>query len=503
MSARDVQERYRRVLDRGAELADLTSAEALLGWDQETKMPKKGVEGRSRVSATLAGLSHDKMTDPRLREDLEALSGNGGGLDPDARALVKEFLRLADRAARVPGDLVREMAELESVAAARWAEAREAKDFDRFAPFLERVVALKRRQAEALGYEDEPYDALLENFEPGVLTLDAARTLNALRDFLVPVVRRIVDQEGPDASLLAGPYDAALQDLFGREVIAAMGFDMEAGRLDLSAHPFTSGIHLGDVRLTTRYKDDLSVGLFGTIHEAGHGLYEQNLPADHRRDPLGQATSLGLHESQSRLWENMVGRGRPFWTHFYGRLRALFPDRLGNVPLEAFYRAVNVVRPSFVRIEADEVTYNLHIIVRFELERAILSGDVEARDLPEAWNAKVREYLGIVPPTPDLGVLQDIHWSMGLVGYFPTYTLGNLYGAQLFEAALRDVPDLEDRIARGDLLTLRDWLVENVHRWGRRHRAVEVVERVSGKPFTIDAFSSYVKRKYGEIYDLS
>ncbi len=497
-----VRHRYERVLERGQELADLNSAGALVGWDQETKMPRKGIEGRSHVSATLAGILHDKITDPVLGEDLAILAADTGELQEEARALVREFRRIADRETRVPRDLVRALAEAQAKSTAAWAEARKANDFDAFLPHLTGIIRLKREHAEALGYADEPYDALLEDYEPGTSTATVAGILGDLRDELVPLVRSIAESNGPDNGLLAGPYDLERQDTFGREVVAAMGFDLEAGRLDLSEHPFTSGIHAGDVRLTTRYKDDLGVGLFGTIHEAGHGLYEQNLSPANRRNPLGHATSLGMHESQSRMWENMVGRGRPFWKHFFPRLRELFPERLVGTDPDTFYRAVNRVEPSLIRIEADEISYNLHIVIRFELEREFLSNRLQAVDLPEAWNAKYSRYLGITPPSPDVGVMQDIHWAAGLVGYFPTYSLGNLYAAQLYEAATRDIADLEERIAGGDLLPLRDWLVENVHRWGRTYSALELIERVTGRPFSAAAFKNYIRSKFGELYPL-
>ena len=491
-------------MERAAELADLESAASLLGWDQETKMPSKGVTGRSRVFATMAGVIHERFTAPQLGDDLAALVSDPDGLDDTERAQVLELNRLHERAARVPGDLVRKVAETQSKTTAVWAEARSNNDFDSFAPLLGEMYNLKRKVADALGYESDPYDALLEEYEPGARIEDVAATLNELRDFLVPLVHEIVeDGPPPNTELTAGPFDEATQHKLGRELVAAMGFDMDAGRLDVSNHPFTSGVHEGDTRLTTRYKKDLTVGLFGTLHEAGHGLYEQNLATDLRRTPLGPATSLGVHESQSRLWENLVGRGRSFWVHFYPRLQELFPQQVGSASLDDFYRAINTVRPSFIRIEADEVTYNLHIILRVELERELISGNLDVKDVPEAWNAKVQEYLGITPPSPDLGVLQDIHWAAGHIGYFATYSLGNLYASQFYDAAKRDIPDLEARIEQGDLLVLRDWLVENVHCWGRRHSAEELVKRATGEPLSAAAFKRYLKAKFGSLYGLS
>jgi carboxypeptidase Taq len=504
MSSPTTKDRYQHVMARAAELADLESAGALLGWDQETFMPKGGADGRSQVSSTLAGVIHQKLTHPGLREDIDALDDGMDGLDDTARAQVQELARLSRRAAKVPERLVMEMAQTQSKATWVWAEARERKDYPAFAPYLEKIYGLKREAAEAIGYEEEPYEALLDEYEPGAKVSDIARTLAEVRDFLIPMVKAITDSgRKPDPKLLAGPYDTQRQDAFGREIVAAMGFDMGSGRLDLSAHPFTSGIHAGDVRLTTRYKDDLSVGLFGTMHEAGHGIYEQNLPAEHRRTPIGTSTSLGIHESQSRMWENLVGRSMPFWTHFYPKLQALFPEHLGSASLDEFYRAINTVQPSFIRIEADEVTYNLHIILRFELERELLSGKLAVKNLPEAWNQRFERYLGLTPPTPDLGVMQDIHWASGYIGYFPTYTLGNLYASQLYEAAVRDVPGLEQGFTQGNLIPLRDWLVEHVHRWGRRYSTAELVERATGRGPTGEPFTRYLKAKFGPLYGLS
>lgn len=492
---------YAHLMQRAAELADLGSAEGLLGWDQETKMPRKGADGRAHVSATLAGVVHEKLIDPALLDGLQQLHGNG--LGETERAQIAELHRVVDRQKRIPGDLVRAVAEIQSRATSVWVDCRPRNDFKTFAPLLEEVVRLKRRVAEAVGFEDDPYDALLDEYEPGAKVDRIAAVLSELREFLVPVVQEIADRNVPRPDLLDGPFDREKQDAFGRQVVEAMGFDLEAGRLDLSAHPFTSGIHAGDTRLTTRYAANLATGLFGTMHEAGHGLYEQNLPERFRRTPLGSAASLGIHESQSRLWENMVGRGRAMWAHFFPRLQEQFPERLKDVDLDTFHRAVNDVRRSLIRIESDEVTYNLHIVVRFELERALISGDLPVADLPGAWNEKFNEYLGITPPDLSSGVMQDIHWAAGLIGYFPTYSLGNLYAAQLYDAAVRGVPALEDHIARGNLIPLRDWLVEHVHRWGRLHGADDLVTRATGGPLDLEYFKRYVRAKFGPLYNLS
>jgi len=494
--------RYRNFLARAAELSDLESAVALVGWDQETMMPEKGILGRAPLAATLAGVLHEKMTAPALADDIEALEREKGELGEQGAAQVRELARLHRRAKNVPGDLVRAVAETTSKATAVWQRARADKDYPTFAPLLEEMIRLKRSVADAIGFKDDPYDPLLDEYEPGAKTKDVARTLEDVREFLVPIVKAIGERPKPKSDFLEKGYDKPLQDQFGRELIKAMGFDMEAGRLDLSAHPFTSGIHRGDTRLTIRYHDDFSTGVWGNLHEAGHGLYEQNLSGELRRTPIGPACSLGVHESQSRLWENLVGRSRNFWKANFPRAQQVFPERLGKVSLEDFYRAMNLVEPSFIRTEADEVTYNLHIILRFEIERDLISGRVTVKDLPELWNSKFKTFFGLVPPDVALGVLQDIHWAAGYVGYFPTYCLGNIYASQFYAAAKRDIPELDAQIGRGDLLTLRDWLVEKVHRWGRTYPSPELIRHATGRDPSTDDFKAYIRTKFGELYSL-
>ena len=386
-----------------------------------------------------------------------------------------------------------------------WIEAREKSDFALFLPWLEKIVALKKEVAERVGYEGAMYNALLDEYEPYARAEEIAPVFAQLKEQLVPLVEQITATgKYPARGVLDQEYPIEQQELLGQQVLADMGFDMEAGRLDLAVHPFCAGTSRDDVRLTTRYSADWLPGsLFGTIHEAGHGLYEQGLPADAIGTPAGASVSLGIHESQSRLWENMVGRSKAFWTHYLPKLRALFPQQLSAVDLDAFYAAVNQVEPSLIRVEADEVTYNLHILLRFELECDLIEGRVAVAELPEVWNERMEQYLGIRPPDDALGVLQDTHWSCGLLGYFPTYTLGNLYAAQFFHQAHQDLPDLEAQIAQGELGPLKTWLNEKIHARGARATASELVEEVTGAKLSADYFIDYLWEKFGALYGLS
>lgn len=494
-------------------IAHLSSAASVLSWDQETYMPAGGGEARADQLATLQGLAHERLTSP----ETEALLGKwldlktGAPLDarenawaPPARALLRETWRDYTKARQLPNEFVRRLGKTCSLAQQVWAEARTRNDFALFLPHLKTVVALKKEEAGYRGPAATPYDTLLDLYEPGATVRRLTPLFAALKASLVPLLERIVRSPvKPDCSIVARGYDVNRQIEFGKMVLAAMGYDMTRGRLDLSAHPFTTSFHPTDVRVTTRVSEqDFTGSLFSCIHEGGHGLYEQGLPAAHYGTPLGEAVSLGIHESQSRLWENCVGRSRPFWRHFYPLLQNAFPEQLRDVRPDSFYAAVNRVEPSFIRTEADELTYNLHIMVRFEIELDLMEDRAHVEDLPQLWRDKMRSYLGIEPPTDREGVLQDVHWSLGAVGYFPTYTLGNLYAAQFYSQAERDIPGLQARIAAGDLLPLKSWLAEHIHRWGRTYQADELARRVTGEPLNPDHFVSYLERKYGEIYQL-
>lgn len=484
-------------------IVDLRAAAGLLGWDQETHMPPEGAEARANQLATLARIVHRMFASPDTRSLLEAAE-QAGPYDPDSdeAGLVRITRRDFDKITKLPTEFVAERARARAISTQVWREARPTNDFAAFRPRLETMVDFARREADYLGYTDHPYDALLDNFEPGMTANEVRALFGRLREVIVPFVRSIV-QRGPvvDAAFLSQDYDEAGQERFGLEVAQAFGYDLCRGRLDRSPHPFASGFSQKDVRITTRYRrDDPMSAIFGIFHEAGHAMYEQGVDPALERTPLSRGTSLGVHESQSRMWENLVGRSRGFWRHFLPRLQDVFPDQLRDIEVETFYRAVNIVRPDLIRVEADEATYNLHIMLRFDLELALLEGALKTADLPDAWNAKMQEYLGITPPDDRDGVMQDIHWSGGAIGYFPTYTLGNVISVQLFEAAVRAAPAIPEEIGRGQFGSLLSWLREHVHRHGRKFFAKDLIKRATGAELSPEPYLSYLQQKFGEIY---
>ncbi|MBN9519283.1 carboxypeptidase M32 [bacterium] len=495
---------YADLVRRSKELGVLGSCAGVLGWDQQTYMPTKGAALRGEQMAFLAGLAHSKATDPKVGELLAAVEGSELVRDPeaDAAANVRELRRAYDRATKIPAALVEELARVTTAAQQAWQEAKAKNDFPAFRPHLEKVVALKRQEAQAVGYTDHPYNALLDEYEPGATVAEVREVFAGLTRELVPLIKAIGDSgKKPDRSVLERDYPVERQKVFAEAAAVAFGFDFAAGRLDTTAHPFCSGFGPGDCRITTRYNPRFfSEAFFGVLHETGHALYEQNLPADHFGTPLGAACSLGIHESQSRLWENQVGRGKPFWGHFFPRLQQTFPAALAGVEFERFYFAVNEVKPSFIRVEADEATYNLHVALRFELELALVSGDLPVADLPGAWNERFKALLGLDVPDDARGCLQDIHWSFGGIGYFPTYTLGNLYAAQLMTAARRDLTGLDDDFHRGEFGRLKSWLGEKIHRHGQRFRAGELCRRATGEALSARHFASYLNEKFGPLY---
>jgi carboxypeptidase Taq len=497
---------YSELIRRTREASLLGSCAGVLGWDERTYLPTNGAAFRSEQMALLARLGHEMITGPEIGELLGRVEGTGLVVDPesDAAVNVREIRRTYDRAVKVPKELVEELARVTTRAQGEWAAARKAKDFGRFRPWLEKIVGLKRQEADAIGYSSNPYDALLDEYEPGATAGEITNLFTALAADLVPLVQAISSSKrAPNRDILTREFPVEKQEAFGRAAAAAVGFDFQSGRLDTTTHPFCSGIGPGDCRITTRYNPRFfNESFFGILHESGHGIYEQNLPAEHHGTPLGTAASLGVHESQSRLWENQVGRGRPFWEHFLPKAREAFPAALGDVRLDDFLFAVNDVRPSFIRVEADEATYNLHIILRFELEQGLLTGDVPVADLPAAWNDKFQAMFGLTPPDDAAGCLQDIHWSFGGLGYFPTYTLGNLYAAQFMARARTDLPGLDDDFRRGEFGRLKEWLTEKIHRQGQRYRANEMCRRITGQSLDHRPFISYLRDKFAPLYGL-
>lgn len=501
-----IEETYTLLCNHIREAKMLESIQELLDWDERTKMPAANGSYRADQSAYIAGLVHQKQTAPVVGEWLSMLNESSLATDPvsDTGAVIKNLQHDYEKKTRLPQALVEELTRTGVQGQQVWVAARKANDFAAFRPILEKMVSLKKQEAAALGYITTPYDPLLDDYEPGESTANITRVLAELRDALVPLVQAISESKvRPNVSLLASTYPKESQELFGKFAATKIGFDFQAGRLDVTDHPFCAGLGPGDVRLTTRYDEHaFSDGFFSILHEAGHGIYDQGLPRESFGLPTGEYVSLGIHESQSRMWENQVGRSRAFWDFFFPYAQQAFTEALQNVSVSEFYAAINDSRPSLIRVESDEVTYNLHILIRFELEKALLENDLQVADLPTAWQEKYREYLGVVSPTDADGVLQDVHWSAGLFGYFPTYALGNLYAAQFFAQAKQDLGDLDAQFRRGEFSNLREWLRQNIHMHGRRYTPAQLAERITGKPLTHRALIEHLTAKYGELYGL-
>jgi carboxypeptidase Taq len=500
------KQKYDELIKRSKEVNVIGTCAGVLGWDEQTNMPRAGAAHRAEQSAFLRGLGHEKFTDPKLGELLTELEKTSLMDDEfsDEAVNIRELRHDYDLAVKIPKELVEELSRTRILAQAAWVEARSKSEFSIFQPLLEKVIELKKKEADCLGYEKEPYDALLDEYEPGMSAEAVKNVFDSFKDELIELVGKIADApKKPDISILERHYDVERQKVFSQAAAAAIGYDFSIGRLDVTAHPFTTGLGPNDVRITTRYNPNhLGQALFGTLHEAGHGIYNQNLDSAHYGTPRGSSVSLGIHESQSRMWENHVGRGRAFWKHFFPRAKQVFPDVLADVAFDDFFFAINDVRPSFIRVESDEVTYNLHILIRFEIELAFLRGDLAVKDIPSVWNEKIKQYLGITPANDAEGCLQDIHWSMGAIGYFPTYTLGNLYSAQFYAKATEEIDGLEDQFAVGNFTNLKNWLTEKIHMHGCRYRAEKLVEVVTGKPLSHEYSMNYLKNKFGELYGI-
>lgn len=490
--------RYARIID---------SISSHLDWDQETYMPPAAAGIRSEQLKVLAGLAHRAKTHPSLKKALSKLieikTGKitAKGLSTPQKAAVRLWRRDYLQETCLPASFVEEYAQLTSQAVEAWRAAKEQDSFPAFAPFLEKIISMNRKKADYLGYEKHPYDALMDLFEPGATSVEISEVFSDLRKSIKDLLKKITSAKQVDDSFLYGKFDKNKQMEFSYVLMDAIGYDRSKGRLDLSAHPFSASSHPTDSRITSKiHHDSLMSHLSAVLHECGHSLYEMGLPEEHYGSPLGESVSLGLHESQSRWWETRIGLSKPFWEHFLPPLKKTFPKHLDHINLEVFYRAINKVEPSFIRIEADEVTYSLHVILRYELEKALIEGSLSVSEIPEAWNAKMQDLLGITPPNNAKGCLQDIHWAGGAFGYFPTYTLGNLYASQLFTTFEKQQANWQKRVAQGELLFIKDWLNNNVHHYGRQYNSKELLKHVTGKEFSAEAYITYLKNKYKNIY---
>lgn len=501
----EAQNAYDNLLAWSRELARLGSAMAVLGWDQRTFIPAKGHPERAEQLAVLSRIVHGKGTDPRVGDWLAAVEGSDLAAEEfgDVAVNVREWRRSYDRTVKIPEDLAVALTRATSMAEAAWEKTRPANDWSSFKPHLAEVIALMTEKAQAVGLPEggaETYDALLDDFEPGMTAAQLEPVFAALKEPTVALLDKLKGGSSPDDSVLKRSFAVADQERFGKAVAARLGYDFSGGRLDVTAHPFSTNIAPGDTRITTRYSEtDFADAFFGVVHETGHALYSQGQPAAHFGTPRGQSVSLGIHESQSRLWENFVARSAGFWKHFYPTAQAFFPA-LAGVGEKDFVAAVNKVEPGFIRVQADEVTYNLHVLARFQLELALFRGEVSVDDLPEAWQAAYRELLGIAPKDVASGAMQDVHWSAGLFGYFPTYTLGNLYAAMFYTKAKEDLGDLEAQFAAGDFASLLGWLRENIHTNGRRYSAPRLVREVTGRDLDPSDLITHLETKFSRVY---
>lgn len=508
-------QKYDKLLKAAAPVFDLCASIDLLEWDQQTYMPPGGAEGRALQIATLSRMAHELFTSDDFAATLEAAEAEVADLDPDADEprVVRRMRRDLDKSRRVSADWVEESETAFRRSFGAWVVARKASDFNSFRPHLERMLELKQQYVSFFEPYESPYDPLLDDYEPGLKSTTVKAMFDQLRETQVPLVEAISARaDSVDDSFLRQPFDDQKQWDFGLRVIRDVGYDFQRGRQDKAPHPFSISFSRNDVRITNRINSNFfGPTLFGSMHEAGHAMYNQGISPSLDRIPIlsgstlesSHHASLGVHESQSRMLENLVGRSRAFWKAYYPKLQAVFPTQLGGVDGERFYRAINRVKPSLIRVEADEATYNLHIMLRFDIESGLIEGRIDTADLPEIWNAKMQEYFGLTPPNDAQGVLQDIHWADGYVGYFPTYTIGNLMASQLWQALIKQVPDIEEQIAAGEFEPLVSWLREQVHRHGGKYEPMELLERITGEALNAQPYLTYLTDKYGEIYELS
>jgi len=493
---------YNKLKSNLEKIADLNNAISVLHWDQEVNLPENGSSIRSRQLATLSGIAHEQFTNNEMGDLLNELNVKNG-LNDRQRANVNETLKAYQKQRKLPKVFVEKMSESISKAYFAWHKAKEASDFKLFENELKDLVGLAVEKAELLGFEDHIYDALLDEYEPGLKAKEVTIIFEDVKKQLVDFVAKIAAQPQVNDDWLYKTYNKQKQWDFGIDLLTQMGYDFKSGRQDLSAHPFTTSFGPSDVRVTTRINEsDFKEMTWSCIHEGGHALYEQGLLLADYGLPTGEAISLGIHESQSRLYENNIGRSLPYWKHNYSKLQQLFPSNLNGVSLDDFYRSINKVEPSLIRTGADELTYHFHVLIRFEIEKALIEGSIAVAELPEVWNEKYKQYLNITVPNDAEGVLQDIHWSHGSFGYFPTYSIGSFYAAQFFDKAKEDMPNLVNEIEQGKLSNLLTWLRENIHQYGKMYSADELCKKVTGNSLNFDHFMNYAKEKYGYIYNL-
>lgn len=506
MTAATFEQKLTNFKDYLKKMKSYEEAIGLLYWDMRTGAPKKGIATRSEVVGVLSGEHFAMAVSEQMGEMLDYFTDKEmfSKLDAVDRVIVNECKKDYDRSKKIPQKMHQDYVVLTSQAESVWEEAKEASDYKMFQPYLEKIVATNLEFIELWGYKGHKYDTLLDMYEPGMTVAKLDQVFGALREKVVPLLAAIqASTNKPETGFLRQTFEKEKQKKFSLFILKQMGYDFDAGRLDETVHPFATGLNPGDVRITTRYLlDDVNSALFGTIHEGGHALYEQNISADLIGTPLCTGTSMGIHESQSRFWENMIGRSRPFWKRYYPDLQNNYAGQFDSVPVEDFYRATNEVKPSLIRIEADELTYNLHIMVRYEIEKALFSESVKVADLPEVWNEKYKEYLGVVPTNDGEGVLQDVHWSGGAFGYFPSYALGNMYAAQIMRTLRKELPAYDQLIEDGNLLPIKDWLSDKIYRYGKQLTPNEIIMQVTGEELNPDYLVQYFTDKFGDIYKL-
>lgn len=500
-----MNQHYQHLVQKLEEIVHLNGVMSTIGWDQEVMLPAGATEARAKQISALAGVIHERMTDPELGDCLAALSDEGAdAFNAFERCNIREAQRSYALETKVPKRLVQELAELSSRGQGIWVAARQENKFSDFAPVIKRFLDLKKEWAQCVSPELKPYDANIDLFERGTTMAMITPIFERLKEELIPLIHRIQDHPcQPDASFLQGRFAIDRQESLARKISQDIGFNFAQGRMDVSVHPFCGGSHPTDVRITTRYKDSNFVeSLYAVIHETGHALYEQGRPHAMGDLPASESLTMGIHESQSLFWERMIAQSRFFCAHYLETIRAAFPDHLQHATVDSFYRAINTCKPDFIRVEADEVTYPLHVILRYEIEKGLFDGSMRVDDLPEIWNELMRKYLGVEPPTDTLGVLQDSHWSGGAFGYFPSYTLGAMYACQFYKTLLNEQPGIERNISEGHFAPIKNWLNEKIHSQGRLYTPQELVQRVTGESLNPDHFINYLKHKYSEIYDL-